>query len=663
MTIAIPGHGGQARDHLRDHGDFGRKPDLHAPSASAVKTTKSPAKRVTSGTNQPTLSAPGIDRGDLSTWMGKPCAGTSSAREAAAVGTTNTNVLGVGALNTVPTTAHLPSQLVARLRSRAQTPYHPDVWNHFITIHNLIGPYAHIPLSLTNGFLVRAPSITSTFTPPNHPSITLNYPAFRSIIEAEFTKGHYIGPFSQLVLKGLIGPFRSSPLSIIPKPRKPGKYRLIQNLLHPHNAMSWHTLSINAQVDSHLFPCAWGTFLTACALIASLPPGTQGATRDVAEAYRTIPLHPSQWPSLVVRIDEDPPTFAVDTTLCFGYGPSAGVYGELRDAGLDIMRAQGIGPIIAWVDDHLFFRLPRTSIEVYNSWRAWTADIIAQNGGRTHERCRIWFKGQELADGTHEEFAEDCSRPLRVFPPWQSTTDLDDTQYAYDFRDIDSISHPLGIPWEKSKDTPFSHKPVYLGFEWDLQRKTVCLTEHKRQKYSSAILQWLRSPCHPLSDVEKLHGKLSHATLVIPEGSAYLMSLQTMLGMFGDKPFMPRTQPRGTSKDLDWWLHTLENPIPLPIPHNPTSLDLGAFSDACTSFGIAITITGRWRAWHLLPGWNTDSQDIGWAESVGFEFLIRTLLTLDSSSTPLTVYGDNQGVIEAWQAGCSRNKPTNAMFK
>ena len=404
--------------------------------------------------------------------------------------------------------------------------------------------------------------------------------------------------------------------------------------------------------------------MTTCTLIASLPLGTQGATRDVAEAYQTIPLHPSQWPSVVVRIDDDPPTFAVDTALCFGYGPSASVYGELRDAGLDIMRAQGISPIITWVDDHLFFHLPRNSIRAYNSWRTHTADIITQNGGWTHERCRIWFKGRELADGTHKEFAEDCARPLRDFPhPEEPVADPDDDQYAYNFSDINSISYQLGIPWEASKDAPFSSKPVYFGFEWDLQCKTVCLTEHKQQKYTTAIHLWLQSPCHPLSDVEKLYGKLSHAALVIPEGSAYLMSLQTMLGMFGDRPFMPRTQPRETTKDLDWWLRTLENPTHLPIPHTPTSLNLNAFSDACTSFGIAITIAGRWHAWCLLPGWDSDNQDIGWVESIGFEFLIRTLLILDSSTTPLMVYGDNQGVIEAWQAGRSRNKPTNTTFK
>lgn len=166
-------------------------------------------------------------------------------------------------------------------------------------------------------------------------------------------------------------------------------------------------------------------------LICSLPPDTQGATRDVAEAYRTIPLHHSQWPSLVVRIEEDPPLFAVDTALCFGYGPSAGVYGQLRDSGLDIMRAYGIGPVIAWVDDHLFFRLPRSSLNAYNEWRADTMSIIAQNQGKLHEGCWIWFKGRELADGLHEEWAEDCAVPLKDLTLTSSRTRNEDSGSMY----------------------------------------------------------------------------------------------------------------------------------------------------------------------------------------------------------------------------------------
>lgn len=79
-----------------------------------------------------------------------------------------------------------------------------------------------------------------------------------------------------------------------------------------------------------------------------------------------------------MRIADEPALFAVDTSLCFGYGPSAGTYGIVRDAGLDIFQAAGIGPVIAWVDDHFFFRLPCNTIADYNKLRESKARIIAK---------------------------------------------------------------------------------------------------------------------------------------------------------------------------------------------------------------------------------------------------------------------------------------------
>ena len=69
--------------------------------------------------------------------------------------------------------------------------------------------------------------------------------------------------------------------------------------------------------------------------ITHLPPGSQAATRDEAEAYRTIPLHPSQWNGTVTRVGND--AFNLDTCLAFGLAPSAGVYGICADAANDIL--------------------------------------------------------------------------------------------------------------------------------------------------------------------------------------------------------------------------------------------------------------------------------------------------------------------------------------
>jgi hypothetical protein len=37
------------------------------------------------------------------------------------------------------------------------------------------------------------------------------------------------------------------------------------------------------------------------------------------------------------------------------------------------------------------------------------AHIIAEQGGRLKDNSCWWFKGEALANGTHEEFAKDCT--------------------------------------------------------------------------------------------------------------------------------------------------------------------------------------------------------------------------------------------------------------
>ena len=93
-----------------------------------------------------------------------------------------------------------------------------------------------------------------------------------------------------------------------------------------------------------------------CTLLWHLPPGSEAAVRDIAEAHRTIPVIPEQWPGLTIRlwgIDR----FAVDTCGCFSLASILGSYGYLADAQMDLIHAAGIGPICKWADDHLFIHI------------------------------------------------------------------------------------------------------------------------------------------------------------------------------------------------------------------------------------------------------------------------------------------------------------------
>lgn len=541
-----------------------------------------------------------------------------------------------------------------RRKSKPLTPYHADVWQT-LQEAGIYQEHAHIVSGLRHGFVIGLPTISSTQAPPNRESVAEFKEEFDRIVEHEIDKGRYIRPISHQDLEELMGPFQSSPCSIIPKPGRIGKYHNVQNYSFPISpSPPFPNPSINSLVDSDSFPTTWGTFDLVSLLIHRLPPRSQMATRDVTEAYRTIPLHHSQWPATVVRIDDS--SFAIDTSLCFGSGPSARTYGEVRNTALDILRFQGIGPISSWVDDHLFFHFRRSFLTEYNAQREiWNRDITRrgchQHGGR------LWYGGQVFEDGTIEEFDENCRFPCKDLSR-RTERSVEDASYTYNFEDIDFFSLQLGIPWELLKDKPFASITTYIGFDWDVERYQVSLGPAKKNKYLRATEEWLAGTTHTLEEVQKLYGKLLHACLVVPTGRAYLTELEAMLGIFHNSPFLPRSSPKGLRDDLKWWVNTLRQPtvsrsIPYPLP----LYDVHGYSDASSGIGIAITIRDRWRAWRLVPGWQSlnGRWDIGWAEAIGFECLVRSLIDNGEESCNFITYGDNKGVVEGWWNGRSRN--------
>jgi hypothetical protein len=547
------------------------------------------------------------------------------------------------------------SLVLVQRRNRGFTTYDPMSWSEELSKHGLLEKYPNLVNGIMHGFNLGIPSIARTYSPINHISTKLYREAYTKIISQEFQSGRYLGPYSRSEVERLIGPFRSSPLSLVPKPGKPGKFRAVHNFSHSTKSFS----SINSGINAEDYPCTWGTFEVVCLSISRLPPGSQASVRDVATAYRTIPANYTQWPGLVIRLESNASddNFAINTNNNFGLTSAGGVYGLVADAGADILRANGIGPLSKWVDDHIFFRIPRTHLELYNANRAqWQREIQA-NGGQIRNGSRLWYRGKVMPDGAHEEFDEDCSTRLRIFAS-------EDCEYAYKDSDIDSISNGLGIVWETSKTVPFNFSIPYLGFIWDLKDRTVTIPDSKKHKYLAAVEEWEKRPTHVLLEVQKLYGKLLHATLVVPAGRAYLTSLETMLGIFRDRPFMPRTPPRHTPADLKWWKHLLQRPIiSRPIPKPMPIVDFEAYSDASSGVGIAITIGEEWRAWILVPGWKSGGRDIGWAEAVGFEFLVRYLTLRTSAGTHIKVYGDNLGVVEGWWNGRSRNRQINTIFR
>ena len=210
-------------------------------------------------------------------------------------------------------------------------------------------------------------------------------------------------------------------------------------------------------------------------------------------------------------------SFAANMSNNFGLTSAGGTHGLLADAGCDIFHVNGIGPLSKWVDDHIFFCIPRCYINLYNAQRQSWHMSVKTNGGRIHEGSQTWYRGDTMPDGRPEEFDEDMATPLcdlSCISPHLSS----DAVFTYADTDIDHISEMLSIPWESSKTVPFGFVVPYLGFIWDLEVHTVAIPESKEMKYLNTIEEWEKKPRHTLVEVQRLYGKLLHASLVVPTG-------------------------------------------------------------------------------------------------------------------------------------------------
>ena len=289
--------------------------------------------------------------------------------------------------------------------------------------------------------------------------------------------------------------------------------------------------------------------------------------------------------------------YCIDTVISFGSRPSGGIYGDICDTLLTILRLQGLGPITPWVDDHLFMRIQTKYLNEYNSmWHSWHTDIVSR-GGRHHTGGRLWYGGKIFEDSTLEEFIENCRFPICDLSK-SSPRSPHNAQLTYNFANIDHLLSLLGIPWEQQKDLPFDCLTTYIRFTWDLATMEVSLSPQKKSKYLNAIQAWNISKTHSLDNVEKLYRKLLHSCSIIPRGHAFLTKLETMLGLFGSNSFHVLHSPKGLVDDIDWWTAILSQPtLSCPIPKPVTLTDIRAFSDASSGISIAVTIGDCWQAW------------------------------------------------------------------
>ena len=145
---------------------------------------------------------------------------------------------------------------------------------------------AHYLLTgFTEGFLLDFQGESKPLTSTNAKSAYQNPDRVDIKLAAELALGRIAGPFPNQPLPD----FKSSPLAL--RPKSDGiKYRLLHNLSYPYD-----TTSVNGGIPPNKKEVHYQSFQDATKLVQKHAPAAFLAKTDIADAFRIIPLHPSQY--------------------------------------------------------------------------------------------------------------------------------------------------------------------------------------------------------------------------------------------------------------------------------------------------------------------------------------------------------------------------------
>jgi hypothetical protein len=360
--------------------------------------------------------------------------------------------------------------------------------------------------------------------------------------------------------------------------------------------------SVNDQINIEDFRCDWGTFNDVRKIVIDAPDLSEAATMDVDAAFRCCPITPSQQCNFIIHWNG---LLYIDHNAPFGATSAGGVFGRVADAKSAILASKKLGPSKNWVDDFVFFRFPKT-----------------------------------ITSGV--------------------------PSFSYSLPDIYALASTLGWPWKDSKTRPFAPDFKYLGFIWNLDKKTVQIPDDKKLRYLAKLEPWVPNRKFSRKDSESILGTLVHCSLAIPEGRSHLPSISRFTSSFNhlSSPYAHRTPNTAVFSDIDWWRSRLASTFcgsTLSKPPAPSSVDF--WVDASSSWGLGVVFNNSWDFWMLRPGWDKDGRNIGWAEMVAIELGLLLAVHYGFSDVHFVLKSDNQGVIHAIEGGKSRSPEQNRVLQ
>ena len=226
---------------------------------------------------------------------------------------------------------------------RPATPLAVAAWQQALAAHP-DKAFAHYILSgMRHGFHIGADRACLSLRPGpgNFPSVRQHPDLVDVHIAEEIEKGRLMGPIPE----HLIPPCHCSPIGLIPKPHQPGRRRLIVDLSSPK------VHRVNNAISPQVPHMHYASVLDAAELIRRLGPGTMMAKVDLQNAYRVLPVHADDHPLLAIRWG---PAIYLNTALPFGLRSAPKIFSAFADALAWVLRSNGIGQQLHYLDDFLF---------------------------------------------------------------------------------------------------------------------------------------------------------------------------------------------------------------------------------------------------------------------------------------------------------------------
>ena len=231
---------------------------------------------------------------------------------------------------------------------RPATPLRQPAWQRALSSHPDQAFSRYILQGITNGFHIGADRATY-FRPnlSNMPSVQQQPQLVEAHLRTEAEAGRLLGPLP-LHLARLV---QTSPIGLIPKPRQPGKWRLIVDLSSPVGN------SVNEAISPDVCHMQYASVLDAARIIRQMGAGSELAKLDLHNAYRMVPVHPDDHPLLGMRWGQD---VFIDTALPFGLRSAPKIFAALADALAWILHARWVTIQLHYLDDFLLIGPPNS---------------------------------------------------------------------------------------------------------------------------------------------------------------------------------------------------------------------------------------------------------------------------------------------------------------